>query len=595
MPSIPFQYTEGTIKNPQHTKSSEACFIETNLVHFPDGKLTPIPTFIESAYEGADINGTVRSQWATILRTTNLQGGHYLFGAHNGLYAEYNGVRYNITPLKTVAELTLVNNPLATVNASPNVTVTYTAHGLTVGDRIKLSGADDTRGILAASLNREHIVATVPNANTFTIRVNNNATSTGTGGGAVVQLFKQIASGNRYQELAFGYGIGDYDVGLYEVSQSSESTAIYPRIWSFDNFGGGIIMCAGDYDAGDGQKIYEWDGNNATAPTVMANAPIDCQFVFVINNRIIALCENKIKIAGLDELLIPIWSGFGYNEISVQRSTLLLSGFKVSDKSAIIFAPDPYLLSFDGGTPDLIELGQEFAIASPMAACRLEDGLIWYGINGNFYYYGGGSVETIINEQNGEYIRSILNHGAIWTMFMMADQKHNQAWLYFPTNDNQDPNEYVIINPRRYKGGQKPSFTLGAQTRTSAQRPTAVQDRFYMFAGGTQYTAFTTQIRDFDWSAKTAFFYADGANRVRITDIQPDFFQGTAPINLTVYGMEGAQGEEINYGTYSIAPNALRVTTPAAGQLISFQFSGETDAMIGTMRINLTVQGGRSR
>ena len=595
MPTIQFQYTEGTIKNPQHTKSTEACFIETNLVHFPDGKLTPIPTFVESATSGASITGTVRSSYAATLRTSNFQGGHYLFGSSYGLYAEYGGKRYNITPLKTTEEATLGTAPLAVVDTTPTITVTHTAHGLAIGDRIKLTGATDTGGILAANINKEHIVVTVPTANTFTITASTNATSTTAGGGSAIDIFYQIAAGNEFQVFASGYGAGTYGSGAYGATQISNSTFVFPRIWSFDIFGGGFVMCAGDYTAGNGQKIYKWAGDNTVAPTIMANAPTDCQFVFVLNNRIVALCGSTIKIAGLDELLIPIWSGFGYNEIPVQGSNLLLSGFKVTDKSAIIFTPAPYLLSFDSGIPDLIELGREFAIAAPMAACRLEDGLIWYGVNGNFYFYNGSTVQTIVNEQNGEYIRSVLAPNSIWTSFMIADQKHNQAWFYYATTGNQDPNEYVIINPRRYAGSGKPSFTLGEQSRTAAQRPTVIETRFYMFDGEIQYTSFTNQPRAFDWSAKSAFFYLGGGNRARVKDVQPDFFQSSTAINLTVYGLEGSQGDEVNYGTYEIAPNATRVTTPAAGQLIAFGFAGSSDAIIGTMRINFEVQGGRTR
>jgi hypothetical protein len=595
MPTVNLEYIEGTIKNPQHTKSTEACFIDTNLVHFPDGKLTPIPTFVQSAFIGGTIVGTVRSQWATILNTNNFEGAHYLFGSNYGLYAEYNQKRYNITPLKTVADATLSANPLSVVNASPIITVTYTSHGLAVGDRIRLAGATTTGGILAAEINKEHIVATVPTANTFTIVAGVNATSTATGGGSSINIFKQIAAGNEFQTLASGYGAGTYGVGLYGDSQTSATTFVFPRIWSFANFGNGVIMCPGDYSAGNGQKIYEWAGNNTVAPTVMANAPTDCQFVFVVNNRIIALCGNMIKIAGLDNLLAPVWNGFGYNKIPVLNSNRLLSGFKVGDKSAIIFAPEPMLLSFDGAVPDLVALGQEFSIAAPLAACALEDGLVWYGLDSNFYFYNGSRVQTIINHQNGEYIRQVINPAAIHTMFMMADPKHNQAWLYYPTGSSKNPDEYVIINPRRYSGAGKPSFTLGKQTRTSAQRPVAVLNRFYMFDTATQYTAFTNQPRSFAWSAKTAFFYVDGQQRARLKDIQPDFFQASQPVNLTVTGLEGAQGVETVYGTYEVAANAVRVTTPAAGQLLSFTFSGIGDMMIGTMRMNLELRGGRNK
>ena len=595
MTTAKFQYKPGTIKNPQHTKSTDARFVETTLVHFPDGKLTPIPNFISSVTQGQAVTGTVRSQWAQVLYTANYTGGHYLFGSHYGLYSEYGGVRRNITPLKTTKEADLGNDPLAIEDESSTLTVTYTAHGLAVGDRIKLTGATDGAGITAATnINIEHIVATIPTADTFTVELSAEATSTDADfGGNSIDIFKQIAAGNEYQVYATGYGAGDYGSGDYGESQTSTSTFLLPRIWSFDNYGNGIIMCPGDYATGNGQKIYDWDGDYTVAPAVMPSAPTDCQFVFVVNNRIVALCGTKIKIAGLDAVLAPIWSGYGYNEIPVRGTNRLLSGFKVGDKEALIFAPAPYLLTFNGSVPDLVELGAEYAIAAPMAACRLDDGLVWYGADGNLYFYNGSSVQRIINSQNGEYIRKAINPGAIWTTFMMADQKHNQAWLYYPTTGNQNPNEYCIINPGKYEGGTGYSFTLGTQTRTAAQRPYSVLGRFYMYNGNTQYTAFTNQPVEFAWSAKSAFFYIDGQNTGRLVDVEPDNYQGNA-IDLTVYGLSGAQGGEVNYGTFEVATNALRVTTPAQGKLLAFEFSGSGDAMIPSMALNFNTRGGRT-
>lgn len=590
-----FQYTEGTIKNPQHTKSTEACFEKTNLVHFPEGKLTPIPAFVASSVNGLSVSGTVRSQWAAVLRTTNYVGGHYLFGSSYGLYEEYGGRRRNITPLKTTKEATLTSDPLAITDTETTLYITYTAHGLSVGDRIKLTGATDGAGITAADdINIEHIVATVEDANTITVELASAATSTDASFGGTPDIFYQIAAGNEYQEYLSGYGAGIFGAGNFNVSQTSASTFKFPRIWSFDNFGSGVVMCPGDYDAGDGQKIYDWAGNNTVAPAVMSGAPTDCQFVFVVNNRIIALCGTKIKIAGLDNVLAPIWSGYGYNEIPVQGTTLLLSGFKIGDKSAIIFAPTPYLLTFNGSVPDLLELDAEYAIAAPMAACRLEDGLIWYGVNGNFYFYNGSTVQTTVNAQNGEYIRDNINANAVWTTFMMADQKHNQAWMYFPTGDSQDPNEYVIINPRRYSSG-KPSFTLGTQSRTSAQRPTLVLDRFYMYDADTQYTHFTNQSVSFSWSAKSAAFYAGNGGTARLVSVEPDNYQGGNAIDLTVYGLSGGQAAEVDYGTFEVFPSAVLVSTPAQGKLLAFEFSGMNDAMIPFMTINYNVRGGRVR
>jgi hypothetical protein len=92
-----------------------------------------------------------------------------IIGTHTKLYARRAGQLYNITPLVTTATATLATDPLSVTNGDNTIQVTYTAHGLAVNDKIRLSGATDTGGILAAAINKEHVVTEIVNANTFEI------------------------------------------------------------------------------------------------------------------------------------------------------------------------------------------------------------------------------------------------------------------------------------------------------------------------------------------------------------------------------------------------------------------------------------------
>lgn len=590
MPIAEWKHIEGTIKNPQHTKSSAISFTDTKLVHFPDGDLTPIPAFIASTTNGA-LSGRCRAIFGATVTTTNYTGAHYLFGTHSKLYDEYKAQYYNVTPLKTTAEATLSSDPLSVTDTSTTMTVTHTAHGLAVGDRIKLTGATDTGGVLAATINKEHIVVAVPSADTFTITVT-AATSTTTGGGASIQIFYEIGAGQEFQDFKKGFGAGLFGRGLFGTSRTSATTPAYPRIWSFDKFGSNIVMCAGDLTAGDGQKIYIWDGNNAIAPTVVSNAPTNCHYVLTVSNSIIALCANQIRISDAtgDE---TDWSGGSSNILSVRDSARLYSGVRYGDKSALIFSPAPYLLTFAGDRWDLLALGDEYPIVAPNAFTQYRDGIIWYSVDGNFYFYNGSNVQRIVNHQNGEYIRDKLNQGAIWTTFMMRDQKHNQAWLYYPANSSKDPNEYVIVNPREYVGQALPSFTLGEQTRTAAQRPSTVDGRFYMINNTMSYASFTNQPVSFAWEATCAYFYIDKNVRMRLNYLIPDSYT-TDGYNITIYGRENPQAKELTYGTFNITSTTSRRQVRGAGRLLAFKFSGSTDATIKGIDMDVQAQGTRA-
>ena len=77
------------------------------------------------------------------------------------------------------------NSPfVATTSGSTTVTFHHTAHGLAVGDTVVIIGSTDVGGVPASDLNKSHTVASVPNANSFTVTVATAATSTAVGGGA---------------------------------------------------------------------------------------------------------------------------------------------------------------------------------------------------------------------------------------------------------------------------------------------------------------------------------------------------------------------------------------------------------------------------
>jgi hypothetical protein len=590
--------TAGTIKEPQNTQSNESSWQETSLVHFPDDKLTPIPAFEESmgAAGSLTLQGTCRAQWAGRLGgTSTISGAYHLFGTHSHLFTEYKAVRYNITPLQTTS--TAIANSIATTNTSKTIVFTAAAHGQAIGDRVKISGAAGAGGIPALSINKEHIITAIT-AGTFSVLTDTAATSNVVaGGGAATVYFKQIAAGNQNQTFLAGYGAGLYGRGLYGTNRFSTAAQSYPRIWSFDNFGNQFIMCAGDYTAGDGQKIYIWGGDRDIAPepldnVLFPNAPTDCNWVTVVANQIVALCGTNIIIGLTDPTTggatfptVPSTSAFG-DIIPVQRSTRLLSAAPFGEKSAIVFAPEPMLLRLVGGIWDLVELGNDYPIASPSAFCKINDGIMRYAQDGNYYFCNGGAVQQIINRQNGEYVRERLNQNAIWTSFMMADQKHGQAWHYYPSTGQNNPDSYVIFNPANK------SFTTGNQNRTSAQRPSVIDQRFYMTNDETIYAAFTQGATTFSWSARTAFFFIDPTYRYKLTRLYPDCVI-TGTISVTIYGREHPQDDDINYGTYTLDADSTVITVRAASRLMAMEFSGTTDFTLAGLKMEVQRMGTR--
>lgn len=109
---------------------------------------------------------------------------HIGVGTNSKFYVENSGgVLADKTPLRAAP---LLSNPFSVTNASPTLTVTHRGHGQAVGARVIFAGAVDVGGVTAATLNARHTIATVPDANTYTITLSSNATSTATDGGTAV-------------------------------------------------------------------------------------------------------------------------------------------------------------------------------------------------------------------------------------------------------------------------------------------------------------------------------------------------------------------------------------------------------------------------
>ena len=79
------------------------------------------------------------------------------------------------------------STPISVTNTSSVITVTDKGgHGAGVGDTVTLSGASAVGGVLAASINTEHTIASTPTKTTFTVDTGDAASSTTTGGGSSV-------------------------------------------------------------------------------------------------------------------------------------------------------------------------------------------------------------------------------------------------------------------------------------------------------------------------------------------------------------------------------------------------------------------------
>jgi hypothetical protein len=87
----------------------------------------------------------------------------------------------------SIRERSLGSDPIATSSGSGTVTITDSGHGLSLNDKIILNSTTTVGGLSTVVLNNQHIVASITDANIYTITLADLATSSTTGGGATVK------------------------------------------------------------------------------------------------------------------------------------------------------------------------------------------------------------------------------------------------------------------------------------------------------------------------------------------------------------------------------------------------------------------------
>ena len=370
------------------TSLSSARCLETDKVYFKriDGQtyIYPIYGWDEVVGEGGvtqdvldfdpitDILGTPRSiSWHKV-------GGAYwaIIGTSRKLYAmEANegtaAACYDITPLQTSSDN--INSKLNTTSGSSLLTISFTDHGLQVNDYVDIDSASTIGGLDAADINKMHAVSTVPNANSFTVDIGYNATSTVSNGGGSATMYRQVIQGSELE---------------------------YPRIWSYDNFGDVLVLTPGD-----GNAIYEWDGQTDTLPTAVTNAPT-ANWVFVSNNAVVALgaggVENKIQACSIGDRTqwtagpaSTAWSD------TVEGAARLISRWPVRGTNLIFSRYEVLRLQYTGqatGLWDYEWLTDAEGIRGAKAVTSLDDIAYWTGRTGRRYSFDGSSVRPLPND-----------------------------------------------------------------------------------------------------------------------------------------------------------------------------------------------------
>ena len=513
-----------------------------------------------------------------------LDGSDFLgIGTHLKYYIEEGTVFYDITPIRAT---TTNGITFSATNGSSTITATDSSHGASEGDFVTISGAVSLGGtITAAVLNKEHRIATIPNANsyTFTASVNANASDSGNGGSGVDGAY-QLSIGLDTQIGGTGWGAGVWGRGTWN-SGTDLTTVGTLRLWSHDNFGEDLLI-----NPRDG-AIYYWDKTQQVSARAVilsslstaSNVPSLVSQIMVsdTDRHIIAFGCDPIGGGGVqDPLLIRFasqetltnWTPTATNTAGSLR---IGSGSKfitaTQTKREILVWTDSSLHSmrFIGApfTFGVTPVASNITIAGPNAVVAIEDIVLWMGKN-CFYVYDGRVKQIACTVK--EEVFFDLNNTQLDKIAAGVNSEFGEVIWFYPSNANSVANggdghndKYVIYNYNEeiwYYGSLKRSAWLDRGLR---EFPIATADG---------YLYFHEKGYDDDGSPLSANIESsqvdigEGDRFIFINSIIPDLtFNGSTvdnpSVNITVEGRNFPGGDYLQTNTSAVTRTAVSTST----------------------------------
>jgi len=458
--------------------SNEGGWFDCNLIRFRDGRVEKFggwEKLTESTYLG-----TARALHNWI----SLGGSKYLgIGTHLKYYIKLGLLFYDVTPLRLTTSAGDVT--FSATNGSSTITVTDSSHGAAQNDFVTFSGASSLGGnVNSAVLNQEYQIATIVDANSYTIEAKNtsgvtvtaNSSDSGNGGSSVVGAY-QISVGLDVYVQSTGWGADSWGAGGW-----GSATALggnnQLRLWTHDNFGENLIINA------RGGGIYRWVENNGVSTrAVELSAVSGANLVPTVGLQVLTSeVDRHLIVLGADPIsgssrtgtVDPMLVAFSDQENELEFEPLITNtagsvrlssgstivGAVKSRQEIIIFTDTSvYSMQFIGSplTFGLNLINERSGLIGPKAAVTAATGVFFMSY-GNFYLYNGTVQELPCSVHN--YVFSDLNQNQAYKIQAFTNNEHNEVGWFYPSSSSEEIDRYVIYNT------QQKIWYYGQLTRT---------------------------------------------------------------------------------------------------------------------------------
>ena len=482
MPFAKFQFKAG-IDREGTSYTNAGGWFDGSLVRFRKG-------FVER------IGGWAKNTTNTFLGTSRklfgwiaLEGTKYLFlGTNLKAYIKEGDNVNDVTPIRLTTSAGDVT--FSASNGDATITVADTSHGAVQNDFVTFSGASSLGGNINSNvLNQEYQIATIVNANSYTIEAKNtsgvtvtaNSSDTGNGGSSVVGAY-QINTGLDNFVQSTGWGVGAWGDGTFG-STTSLSDTNQLRLWSADNFGEDLLF------NNRGGSIYIWQesngvttrGINITALSGANLSPTKGLQVIVsdTDRHVFILGADPLNAGGtartgtIDPMLIAFsdqesateWEPKTTNtagSVRLSAGSEIIGGIRARQETLVWTDSALYNITFVGPplTFAVNLINQGVGLISPNGCINSPSGVYWMSDDG-FYFYNGSVKRLSCSVLS--YVLDNLNINQKFKVFGLLNKEFNEVWWFYPsTQDNTgEISRYVIYNYL------EDSWSIGQLIRTS--------------------------------------------------------------------------------------------------------------------------------
>jgi len=610
--------------------SNEGGWYDANLIRFRKGlpeKIGGWEKLTSNTYLGI---GRALHGWVD-LAATKLLG----LGTTYKYYIESGNAFNDVTPIRSTTSAGDVT--FSATDGDATLTVADTAHGAVQNDFVTFSGAASLGGnITATVLNQEYQIATIVNANSYTVEakdtdgdtVTANSSDSGNGGSSVVGAY-QINVGLDVYVPSSGWGANPWsDGGWGSTSTISDTNQL--RIWTHDNFGEDEVM---NPRAGG---IYYWDTSAKTLGTDRAVSFSDLSganlpptkalqiLVSDIDRHIICFGADPLNDGGtartgsIDPMFIcwcdqenaPEWEPKLTNtagSFRLSSGSLIVGAIRARQETLVWTDTALYSMAFVGSpytfSNNLINEG--VGLIGPNAAVNTPEGVFWMDLKG-FYSYGG-SVDAVPSSVH-YYVFNDINLTQAYKVFGFLNKAFDEVGWFYPSSSSTEIDRYVIYNyvDNTWSIGQLERHAWLDEGIEEYPRATGTDTNNYLYKQETGYDADGSPM-DNVYIESSSLDIEEGEQFSFVNRIIPDIkFTGSnsdAAMNVVLKNRNWPAESLSTSSTTSITSSTTKINTRARGRQMVLRFESDDDNTsvlrsglgfrVGATRMDIKMNGRR--